>query len=844
MSASTDGEADRREQRRSYLSTSSGEAPVRRADFGSVDGKEILKRFDEGSVSLQRGHFRSARNNFRFVVDYFARGGTVIEDGEFRTAALRFLATVKLGIAHVFLGAYRTAILTLKPAIIELQAIKTTERDLESEMAQLRSEAERWLGVACVLHGDYEPAIKELQTATNELQTITGRMKPEEIPKSTSYLNLQISQDLAVASAHEGNINECHRWVRLLRKQLTDLEGLQVVETRVARLETWLAVAEVNLLLGDYRVAMVDADKAWEEHTNHFGPKHVKTFNSARLRIALLGLNSRNSEAEDFCRSSLSSMMHELGNSHPVTLETRNILGYIFRTQARLAESIDTGKAASDALAAILSDKHPKTFAARSELATKYRLVGDYRLAASIIDDEVLKPCHTRYKWQHHSTLRFVTELVHVWCSAGYLDLPEELLLRVVRLQERAYSLTKMAATHAEAESKLPQIATPSTPQTRAEGIVRPILIVIKDERLLLSSRSQIYHLKGGDSSDGAGQHVYATPAEDMGSKLNSNILADIAPSTMVVHPHLVNTLNLIAAVQLHKNEPQTNQLAVDILEELYLWNDARFGESHAYTLMMRYELAIALRETGEVRPQKALKHFEKVYELRRSKLGSKHPDTLCAQRELIMTRYIVTAENANETANQHGGGLDHDDQMRLERRTSDSEATSVSPRRNSLKQHDSNQSAKLYSEASDPSMQRSQPERQSWDIFWYQQERLGDYHPETLKTLFWIFFVQLHLKGTQGRLNDKGTLESKTFRNLLSRLRHQKVLKQRPSESKWMQNRMSEFLDSFGYTALAEEIRTYLTESDQLNDAVLEELKKQVRVRAAEILDGLQGEK
>lgn len=94
--------------------------------------------------------------------------------------------------------------------------------------------------------------------------------------------------------------------------------------------------------------------------------------------------------------------------------------------------------------------------------------------------------------------------------------------------------------------------------------------------------------------------------------------------------------------------------------------------------------------------------------------------------------------------------------------------------------------------------------------ILIFQEERLGKLHPETLKTLLWIFVVQLDSP-------DEGTRAMATGQTLLQRLRDESVRTQRYLEVTRMEQKIALFYNAYDHRSDAESVRKFLdTEAAQ----------------------------
>ena len=570
--------------------------------------------------------------------------------------------------------------------------------------SDLRNEAKRWLGFSFILLGDYQRAADELKL-----------LLPRHIaPASHVRDSLITSRDLALAYAHLGMMAECrksienaHRYhkdmIETFRKGHDDLprksnhDSDLPADIKSTGDSLFQIEAIIDIVRGNYKSGLRNADKALNDMNRHLGSRHIKTLESAKLKAYLEAMNSKALDAEATCRTTLKLMRSELGDEHPQTLETLHVLVFVFRIQARLVESVSVGKEVCSAMQRALTEDHPQWLDARAELAANYRAVGDYALAARELTD-VIRRSMKRYGPLNHRTLRYLSELAHVWLCGGYFTAAEKLALSVLRMQHYIYSVSN---TTLQGEKKVVPLKPPSLSNTdtlqSSSPWVEPILSDIRDEYRILKAKD--------DSHDDT-QLSEDTPLET---------LRYDEPKLLRVHPFLLHTLHIVARVVLQKPDPEV-QLSEDILSIVLDWQNIALGPSHSYTLMVEFDLAVAKRDNEKL--PAARKLFWHVYSERFGRLGKSHPDTLSAAREWMITNCAAIPQVPFENF-------------------SNLPSADVEPVRE--------EKVIEADQMSETDLQNSRAiEDCSIEILVFQEARLGKRHPETLKTLLWIFIVQL----------------------------------------------------------------------------------------------------
>ncbi|ROW11820.1 hypothetical protein VPNG_05012 [Cytospora leucostoma] len=326
-----------------------------------------------------------------------------------------------------------------------------------------------------------------------------------------------------------------------------------------------------------------------------------------------------------------------------------------------------------------------------------------------------------------------------------------------------------------------------------ANQVVQPILVAVGFE---ISLRKIVEHLAQLDSSGpsqieriGEGYPDLAsilggTDSHPFGARTETNVDVDWPSpknlaeeirqqhSKLEVHPCLLETLETIAAILRQKPNPESS-LGISVLEVVVKWRGHGLS---APILRSQYSLAIALRDR---QPQEdlvdAIKKLEEVLRGRTVLLGATHPDTLTVKRELLVaidTQVPLTDPTAIQWL------IDLVD-------------TTYGQSSHETLANTSKGSTNIWDKI----------QQAARDILVLQEEMLGELHPETLRTLLWIFFLQSDLEDGQSQAHSTADVIAK-------RLRVSTVRSQRPFEATSMENNLALIYEGCGKEDAAAEIR------------------------------------
>ena len=676
----------------------------------SIDG-EIERVIRLANSFFSQGELENAELLFRQGLTLLDTETKQIERIQFRT---------QIAVIWLYRGKY-------EDAKKELNEIKDSSfspiNQTSAERIQIQNELERWFATSLLLHGQYKEAAEAFKGLLHVRESVDKNSSQAEAP------DFQIRRDLALAYGHLGEHSEAQRLIKeadeLFRASMgahrlpkyrhplprnmsssslglkvgpqhAKKEGAEIEEVPPKGFSILFASAVLDMLLGEYEPALKKSQQALKGRLDHLGKKNIKSLESASLNATLLAYSSQYSQAEKLCIETLKIMTNQLGQKHPLSLETMGCLVYIFRAQSRFAEARDTARSLCKYTKAALGESHPQTLRARSLLSGAYFRLGEYQTSEREFR-EVVKLSEERLGSENPDTLYYATELARVLSYCGKVNDAELMALDVIQKQTRLYSLSP--------KSKNPK-------QTSTKSL--------------------------------------------------NEILSDIRENKKKfrVHLDLILTLQVLAIIEMHK--PQADiDLAQLILETVVDRRTKKLGSSHALTLISQYELASVRRENARNGQDlaNASKALRQVWQGRVELFGGSRPDTLSAERELVITECVRGSWELGGPAKKSG------DSLRSYPSSGDQLGADTQPhldRKGGESGNPSDLSINDWEDVANISQQICQQ----------QEPQLGPTHPETLKSYLWLFTVQMVL-----RRPDKADSISKL---LLERLRSPSVRKER----------------------------------------------------------------
>ncbi|KAK4201513.1 hypothetical protein QBC40DRAFT_295568 [Triangularia verruculosa] len=233
------------------------------------------------------------------------------------------------------------------------------------------------------------------------------------------------------------------------------------------------------------------------------------------------------------------------------------------------------------------------------------------------------------------------------------------------------------------------------------------------------------------------------------------------------------------------------------MLEAIVSWRQKTLGSSHNLTLKSQYQLALAKSQSARPKDRKEARSlFLAVFVQRCYKLGSTHPDALTAKRE-----FIITCASLEQWENP--------DKMVI---LADP-ATSIT---SSSNRHGSDEHTTITNDRTEEDREMTQEEWEEMElcsrgIIRDQRTKPGPAHPDTIKSLLWLFTLQCGLC--------KISAASKTMKTLLERLRHNRVQDQRLMSSLLTEERIAKIYLDQKQSADALDILTNIAQRCKLQE-------------------------
>lgn len=431
-----------------------------------------------------------------------------------------------------------------------------------------------------------------------------------------------------------------------------------------------------------------------------------------------------------------------------------------------------------------LGPKHP------FYLETGLTLVYIFRIQRRLVEavetaGPLLKTAGAALPQHHPLVLRLTTELAHCHRSAGDYETAKSILLsKVAEHSHRGTGDVGLDTLHMlRLETELSHTNCLIGELEEAERCVMAVLRKIR----IMSGRSK--------KSPAIPPTDRAGGTEEADETLLEECLTTLGTENWV-HPTMLYALRVAATVK-SQFEDANSDLIQRVLDSVWQWQ-ARgdvLGAEHPASLMTRFDYAVVLRDFRE--DEKAISVFRQVFAARRKVLGELHPDTQTARRELIATRCST--------------GLCTDIDVE------DAIPTTVNDSRDD---RDSETGLEVTIEKWDLVELRSR------DIFHIHQERLGLYHPETIRSLMWIFTVQLQL--------GKVGCAAETYRILAKRFNSARIVRERLLGSLQNQERIARYYldlshDAEGIKILRDMIEFFSGKNVDNLSPMLQDLKSRV---------------
>ncbi|TPX16144.1 uncharacterized protein E0L32_004139 [Thyridium curvatum] len=626
----------------------------------------------------------------------------------------------------------------------EYQRARKSLEDLRDESVQKPHEAkvvhelQRWVAIAMIYAGDY-------RTAASELEKLAKENLDQDI------LKIQILRDLALANGLKGDHRAANSYLLQAGSWLRHAQKLQNIgeetERKLQKKQWGLLYTQAHLytLRGEYRSGLVRLQSALKQFQGRFGNAHVETLKAANLRIQLLAYTGDYEEAELQCRKMVQTMDKELGRMHPLRLETIGVLVYILHCQSRFTEALVLAKSLCEMTASVVSDSHPQTLRARSQLARAHLALGNYHTAEAEIR-KTTSDAVKRLGIDNPETLRYRSEHAQALRHYGNLEDALKIALHTLFRQRVVYANLPLRAEM--------QNNRDSQAHTAA-----------------LAEMIEEIHVHQG------------------------------SPVSFEIHPDLLFTMQVVASIVANNPQPQLKD-PERIFEAVVACRRSKLGSSHTLTLFAEQELGSFIRENddeGHRLPyvNNILYH---VWSERYHTFGPSHPETLSAEREVVITDCIRGAWEEGGPAKRSSLASSKYETGVLKRAPDNSFDKSLEQK----DQHGGNIFVNLSAST------WMDIENVSRCIVELQEPQLGPNHPEVLKSLLWLFCVQLFMQ------KPSETDANAAWSRLKSRLKDPSIYRERLIDVLRLEERVAGIFQYHQYYDQSREILDHVLDTIQ----------------------------
>ncbi|MFE2303281.1 tetratricopeptide repeat protein [Streptomyces sp. NPDC059445] len=342
--------------------------------------------------------------------------------------------------------------------------------------------------------------------------------------------------------------------------------------------DTYYQVAQHLESQGRYTSTIPLRTAALAQSEQLFGDTHPLTLTSRNNLAHAYALTGDLGRAIPLYETTLTQREQVLGDTHPRTLTSRENLASAYEAAGDLKRAIPLLRTTLTQTEQVLGDTHPQTLTTRNDLANAYRSAGDLGRAISLYE-ATLTQIEQGLGDTHPQTLTIRDNLASAYASAGDL--------------KRAIPLLRTTLTQTE------QGLGDTHPQT-------------------LASRHNL-------------ARAYAS-AEDLGRAIPL-LETTLTQSEQVLgdtHPQTLTTRNDLADA--YANAGDLAQ-AIPLLETTLAQCQQALGQAHRHTLATRNNLASAHLKAGDL--GRAILLYQENFMLCSQALGDTHPQTLTSRDNL-----------------------------------------------------------------------------------------------------------------------------------------------------------------------------------------------------------------
>ena len=328
-----------------------------------------------------------------------------------------------------------------------------------------------------------------------------------------------------------------------------------------------------------------------------------------------------------------------LGETHPMTLASRNNLATAYLEAGRLAEAIPLLERTVTDHETALGDTHPDTLMSRNNLASAQQTAG--RPAEAIpLFERTLRDYERVLGNADPQTLTSRNNLATAYMEAGRLEEAIPLLERTVTDRKTALGETHPDTSDSRCNLAYAYLATGRL----AEAISLYQRSLVDYERVLGNIHPRTLGARGSlaGAYQKAGRLAEAIPLYELTLVLREKILGE-------THPDTLGSRNNLASAYVEAGRLAE---AIPLLEGTLTGCEKVLGDSHPHTVATRNGLASAYYKAGLLAV--AIPLFERTLADREKSLGYNHPDTRVSRNNLA-----VAYQAARRSPGRHADSLE-----------------------------------------------------------------------------------------------------------------------------------------------------------------------------------------
>ena len=343
--------------------------------------------------------------------------------------------------------------------------------------------------------------------------------------------------------------------------------------------------------------------------------------------------------AQEHNEDALKIMTEELGAEHVRTLDSSSLKSLLLAKNGSLFAAERQCRKTTTALRKRLGEKHPSTLQEICTLAYIFRLQG--RLLRA--EDRLLELCgdygaSTDLGDDHPQAIEAWSELSEVQISLGRLKEAEENQIGVIHAATRVFA--ESHPTHTKYRSVLLRIYLISEDWDTAKRIASDIL-GDRNERFLRhispdpNEEASPWILRSVDGKD------------DISMDHLSQFLVRLSENeSLWAIPYFLTILEILQSIAIIMRTAESRHHVRHILECIIEIRREKLGERHPDTVSSLMHLGVEFREAKDFK--RALQILNNVWIERFDTLGKLHPDTLSARHEVSVTNFKIHSPNVD----------------------------------------------------------------------------------------------------------------------------------------------------------------------------------------------------